>query len=265
MFETNQQIQRIQKTQPIRKTLTTMGHKIACLLILLSLAGYSYAQTTFDELITTGNQKIKDKNYAEAIDNYNKANSLQPNDTAALNGLIKAHTLAENYKEAQDFIDIALSNHPNNPEFILRQGILFNLQGQHDKAIEQFNQAQSQNPSDKLNLQIFLNKASAEIRLDNFTEALNDYNKAIEIDNRNASIYNYRGFTNFRLGYYLDAINDYNNALDLEPNSPLTYYNRGMTYIKLTEKKKACMDFHKACRLGNMNACRMIIAECGGK
>lgn len=241
-----------------------MGQRIIYLLTFILLSGLSYSQN-FDELIVSGNQKLKDKNYKAAIDDFAKANSIQPNDTAALNGLIKAYTLSEGYKDAQRLLDETLKNYPENSEFILRQGILYNLQGDHNKAIEEFSKALSLNPPQKITLQILLNKASAEIRLEDYTNALNDYNKAIEIDNRNPNIYNYRGLVNFKLTYYLDAVNDYNNAIDLEPESPLTYYNRGMTYLKLSEKQKACIDFHKACKMGNMTACKMIIAECGGK
>lgn len=242
-----------------------MGQKIIYLLSFILISGLCYSQPNFNELIASGNQKLKDKDYKNAINDFNQANSIQPKDTAALNGLIKAYTLTSDYKEAQKYVDEALGSYPENPEFILRQGILYNLKGVHEQAIEEFNKAIGFNPSQKLHLQILLNKASAEIRMENFTEALSDYNKAIEIDARNVNIYNYRGLVNFKLGYYLDAVNDYNNALDLEPNSALTYYNRGMTFLRLSEKQKACSDFHRACKMNNVNACKMIITECGGK
>ncbi len=242
-----------------------MGQKIIYLLAFLLISGFTFSQNRFDELIASGNQKLKEKDYKNAIKDFSEANSIQANDTAALNGLIKSYTLLSDYKSAQKLIDEALQNNPNDAELVMRQGILYNLDGDHIKAQEQFTKALGLNPSSKVQLQILLNKASAEIRLEDFTSALEDYNKAIEIEPRNANIYNYRGLVNFKLGYYLDAVNDYNNALDLEPNSGLTYYNRGMTYLKLSEKQKACTDFHKACKMNNVNACKMIIAECGGK
>ncbi|MGE0079071.1 MAG: tetratricopeptide repeat protein [Bacteroidales bacterium] len=241
-----------------------MGQKFIYLLAFILISGLSFSQN-FDDLIASGNQKLKDKNYKEAISDFSKAYNLQLNDTAALNGIIKAYTLDEDYKEAQKYIDEALKNYPENAEFILRQGIVYNLKGLHDKAIEEFTKALELNPSSKLYLQILLNKASAEIRLEDYTSALNDYNKALELDPRNVNIYSYRALVYFKLTNYTDAINDYNNALDLEPESSLTYYNRGMTYLRLSDKQKACTDFHKACKMGNMTACKMIITVCGGK
>lgn len=242
-----------------------MGQKIIYLFTFILISGITFAQNNFDELITSGNQKIKEKNYKAAIEDLIKAKSIQPTDTSALNGLIRVYTLSGDYKEAQKVLNEAKSNHPNNPEFALRQGILYNLDGLHPQALEEFSKALDLNPTPKISLQILLNKASAEIKLEDYTNALVDYNKAIEIDPRNTNIYTYRGLVNFKLGYYLDAVTDYNNVLDLDPNSTITYYNRGMTLLRLSEKQKACKDFHKACQMGNSNACKMIITECGGR
>jgi len=39
----------------------------------------------------------------------------------------------------------------------------------------------------------------------------------------------------------------------------------GMAYFKQNDKRNACERFHKACSMGNNNACKMIILECSGK
>ncbi|MGD9978078.1 MAG: tetratricopeptide repeat protein [Bacteroidales bacterium] len=242
-----------------------MGKKAIYLLTFTLLSGLAYPQNSFDELITSGNKKIKEKNYTGAIENFENAKNIQSTDTAALNGLIKAYTLSEDYKSAQKQIDEALKYYPDNAEFVLRQGIIYNIRGLYDIALEEFTRALTLNPSSRITLQILLNRATSEFLLDDFVSALADYNKAIDMYPRNVSIYSYRGLVNFKLGNYLDAVNDYSNSIDLDPESPLNYYNRGMTYLKLSEKQKACIDFHKACKMGNINACKMIVTECGGK
>jgi len=40
------------------------------------------------------------------------------------------------------------------------------------------------------------------------------------------------------------------------------YFNLGMSYYRLKEREKACPYFHKACTMGNTNACRMALMEC---
>ena len=224
-----------------------------------------FAQSGFQGYIDSGNSNLKSKNYKGAISDFDNALKAQPNDTAAFSGLIKAYLLSDDLKNAQKYIENALSKYPNNSEYYLRRGILYNKRGIFEKAIEDFNQAIAKNPSNSLMVQIYLNLGATELRIEEYSSALGEYNKAMELSPRNPSIYNYRGYANYKMGNFMDAINDYNNALDLDPNNAASYYNRGMAYLKTSDKSKACIDFHKACNIGNVNACKMIMSECSAK
>ncbi len=223
------------------------------------------AQSSISSLVASGNQKIKEKNYKGAAEDFKSALSSSSNDTLALSGIIRAYTLLEDYREAQKWVATALESYPENPEFIYRKGIIFNLNGEHDKAIAEFENAIQRKPHTELLIQILLNKASAEFKLERLSEALADFNKVIELDPRNFNAYNYRGLINFRLAYYIDAVTDYTKAIDLDPTSPLPYYNRGMSLLKLAERQKACNDFRKACQMGYTTSCKMVVSECGAR
>ncbi len=215
-----------------------------------------------NELVAQGNQKIKEKNYKGAAVDFMGALNAKPNDTIALSGIIKAYTLMEQYSEALKWIASAQEVHPDNPEFFYRKGIVYNLTGEHEKALAEFETSLEKKPYNDLKIQILLNKASAEFKLEKLNEALTDYNKVIELDPRNINVYTYRGLVNFRLNYYIDAVNDYSKAIDLDPRSASSYYNRGMSLLKLNEKQKACADFLKACQMGYLNSCKIVVAEC---
>lgn len=238
---------------------------IAVVFLLIIFSENLNAQSDIGGIIASGNQKIKDKNYKGAADDFKNALNISPTDTLALSGIIRAYTLLEDYREAQKWITTALERYPENVEFIYRKGIIFNLNGEHEKAIAEFENAIQRKPHAELLIQILLNKASAEFRLEKFNEALADFNKVIELDPRNFNAYNYRGLINFKLSYYIDAVTDYTKAIDLDPTSPLPYYNRGMSLLKLAEKQKACNDFRKACQMGYTTSCKMVVAECGAR
>jgi len=235
------------------------------LIAAATISVFSVAQSNISNFIANGNQKIKEKDFKGAVAEFKNALNVSPNDSLALNGIIRANTLLEDYKEAQRWITIALEAYPNNPEFLFRRGIIQNLNGYHDKAIEDFENALSQKPNSSLKVQILLNKASAHFKLEQLAESLADYNKVLELDPRNFNAYNFRGLVNFRLGYFIDAVTDYTTAIDLDPTSPLPYYNRGMSLLKLNETQKACADFRKACQMGYMTSCKMVVAECGAR
>lgn len=231
--------------------------------LALSLA--LMAQSTFQGYIDSGNQNLKNRNYKDAVSDFSKALKEQPSDTAALTGIIKAFLLTDDLKEAQKNIELAINAYPNNPEFIFRRGILYNKKSQFDKAIDDFNQALSFSTSNSQKVQIYLNLGATQLKQEIFDLALESYKKALELSPRNPSIYNYKGYANYKLTFYTDAIDDYNNAIDLDPNNAASYYNRGMAYLKTLDKVKSCADFHKSCKLGNINACKMIMSECTNK
>ncbi len=242
-----------------------MKRPILYFLCYLSFVQVTLAQTNSQELTNSGMQNLKSKNYKAAIADFEKVLKEQPGDTSALSGIIKAYLLSEDLKNAETYIIIASDKYPSTPEYILRKGILNNMKGEFDRAIENFDQALSNNPSGLLLVQIYLNRASSYIRLENYGKAVTDYNTAIDLSPRNPNIYNLRGFAHYKMGNFAEAISDFTNTLDLDPKNASAFYNRGMARLKSNDRPKSCFDFHKACTLGYINACKMVMAECASK
>ena len=66
-------------------------------------------------------------------------------------------------------------------------------------------------------------------------------------------VYNNRGIAYFDLQNYEQAISDYNRAIEINPKYAEAYYNRGLLYQILDETEKANADFAKAKQLGLKN------------
>jgi len=56
------------------------------------------------------------------------------------------------------------------------------------------------------------------------------------------------------LGDYEQAIQDFNKALEINPRHVSAYVNRGDSWFKKGTKKNACNDWKKACELGDCSA-----------
>lgn len=82
-------------------------------------------------------------------------------------------------------------------------------------------------------------------------EAINEYNKAIEINPRLAIAYINRGRTYVQgKGQYDQAISDCSKALEIDPIYALAYSNRAIGYYFKKEYDKAWDDVNKAQALG---------------
>jgi len=231
------------------------------LTFFLSFALASVGQE--NDFVASAYKNLKEKNYQAAIDNFSQALKQQPSDTAALIGIIRAYTVTENYKEAQQVIEDGIKLFPDIPDFFMRRGILNTIMGQQRRAISDFNKALELS-SKQQSVNIYVNRGISYMRDEDFDRAIDDFNEALRINPRSSSALSYRGFLSYRLGRFAESIEDYNKALDLDPESAMNYYNRGMAHFRSGDKERACSDFHQSCSRGNMHACRMIMAECEG-
>jgi len=99
----------------------------------------------------------------------------------------------------------------------------------------------------------YINSALVNIDNSNFSEALKDITKAIELTPKNSKLYYMRGNTYFNIQQYENAIFDYDRAIILNEKYIDAYYNRGSTYLLLDNNEKACSDFITAYKLGKKN------------
>ncbi|MCX7704306.1 MAG: protein kinase, partial [Planctomycetota bacterium] len=76
--------------------------------------------------------------------------------------------------------------------------------------------------------------------------AIEDYNKALELDPENADAYGNRGFARSATGDYDGAIKDFNKAIELSPTDALAYAGRGFAKAARGDYEGAIRDCDKA-------------------
>ena len=116
--------------------------------------------------------------------------------------------------------------------------------GKFEDAIQNYDKAIELDSN--VNSACYYNRGTAYFSLGKFEDAIQDYNKAIDLNPNNASYYYNRGTTFANLEKFEDAIQDYNKAIDLNPNDESVYYNRGVAFIYLNEYEKAIENLSKA-------------------
>ncbi|NIP31627.1 MAG: tetratricopeptide repeat protein [Candidatus Dadabacteria bacterium] len=92
--------------------------------------------------------------------------------------------------------------------------------------------------------------------------AIENFNKAIELAPNDADAYYNRGNAKGALGNYKGAIEDFNKAIELAPNNADVYSNRGLAKIALGQKDSGCLDLSKAGEMGYAEAHETIKQYC---
>ena len=92
----------------------------------------------------------------------------------------------------------------------------------------------------------YLNRGLAKIKIQDYTGAIADFTKAIEIDPKDADAYNDRGVAKCELQDYRGAIVDFTQAIELNSIYSDAYYNRANAKGEIQDYNGEIADYTKA-------------------
>ena len=120
----------------------------------------------------------------------------------------------------------------------------------YTEAIEDFDRAIELDPDFK---EAYNHRGLAKSYLNNFTGAISDYDMAVELDPKFIEAYYNRGLSVYSAGNYTGCIPDFDKVIELDEKDADAYYMRGLakTYIPRINIDSACEDFRKAKKLGH--------------
>lgn len=109
--------------------------------------------------------------------------------------------------------------------------------------------------SEDSNLELtYTQRGNAYFEKGQYTQAIGEYNEALEKNPSYIVAYHNRSVAYTRLEQYDRAVNDCNKALQLDPQHANSYYTRGLSYWHLGSKNQAIKDFQAAAKLKNKEA-----------
>eukprot|EP01121_Diplochlamys_sp_Union-15-3_P021896 TRINITY_DN9115_c0_g1_i1.p1 TRINITY_DN9115_c0_g1~~TRINITY_DN9115_c0_g1_i1.p1 ORF type:complete len:392 (+),score=86.54 TRINITY_DN9115_c0_g1_i1:85-1260(+) len=91
----------------------------------------------------------------------------------------------------------------------------------------------------------FFTKANSLFVDEQYEDALENYGMAIELDNNVSDYFVKRSFCHYKLKNYTDAVDDANKAIKLEPTNATAYLRKGMSAFALDEFESAKAAFVK--------------------
>ncbi|MDG2174023.1 MAG: tetratricopeptide repeat protein [Flavobacteriaceae bacterium] len=95
-----------------------------------------------------------------------------------------------------------------------------------------------------------------------YSGAIIDYTKAIELDPNCAVTYFNRGLAKDKLKDYNGAIADYTKTIELDPDYVKAYRNRGLKKEDIGDLNGACSDWKKAASMGDADSKNWVAYQC---
>ena len=149
------------------------------------------------------------------------------------------------------------------PSIYVEKGEIYLDQRNPEKAIENFNKAIELQPN---NYSAYFHRGRAYQFIGKFDEAINNYMKAAEIKPKESALYANMGVC-YRLKQdYEKSIQNLTKALELRPQFEFAYIQRGLTYVEMKKNDLVINDLKEAERLNpNSGSTLSNIGFCYGK
>jgi len=127
-----------------------------------------------------------------------------------------------------------------------RLGELLNSQGNFLEAIENFNKAINLDPYHAV---AYYNRGNSYVEIQDYEKAILSYKKAISIRPNYAIAYNNLGNVYSELNRHNLAIDSFKKSIKIAPQHIEIYFNLGKTFFDLKDYKNAIMNFDKSIEL----------------
>jgi Tfp pilus assembly protein PilF len=203
-----------------------------------------------------GSAYQKTGQYDKAMENYDKAITLDPHDYLAYTNRGVIFDRLGQFDKALESYNKAVISNPGDYKAYFNRGLTYDKMGRIAEAIEEFQIATRLNMPDPMiaawaynNLGILYSKAGM------YDRSIAAFNISISLEPNNPYTYNNRGFTYAYSGQYEMAVDDFSKAILLDKNYGNAYFHRGDAYLRLGNRELAISDFRQGCDLGDMEAC----------
>jgi tetratricopeptide (TPR) repeat protein len=142
----------------------------------------------------------------------------------------------------------ALLEEPHQPkekkvDLLFEQGRLFEISDLSEEAIDSYDKALQLKPD---YCEAWNNRGVALRKLGRFEEAIASYDKALEVKSDNYEAWNNRGIALRRLGRFEEAIASYDKALEVKSDNYEAWNNRGIALADIGRFEEAITGYEKA-------------------
>ncbi|MFO8236304.1 MAG: tetratricopeptide repeat protein [Bacteroidales bacterium] len=226
---------------------------------------YGQGQSEVDSITEVGDDLLDLGEYKEAERLFDEVLEMDEDHFPAIEGKIKALMERGKLSRANRQVSQEIEKHPEHTYFYLYNGQILIKRERYEDAVQTLNKGLGlvENGDDqKLLSKLYVYRGAAFQHQDNYEKSLADYSKSLEIVDDNPNVLVYRGSLYYKREEFDKAIADFQRVLNLDPNNHYAQYNIGMSYLKQGKQHEACDAFHKACELGNRNACKMVVSKC---
>jgi Tfp pilus assembly protein PilF len=188
-------------------------------------------------------QLYTNKMYAESAVLFEEFLSNNKGDANSLRFIVSSYVQSKNYEKAKEWNDNFAKHFECNSNDYASTGLIYSHLQFHEQALEFYDKSLELNSK---NIYALNNKGYELGVLGRFKEALPLLNDAIEVNPEFAYSYNNRGLARIKTGSIEDGLKDIMYSIQLDPSNSYGYRNLGIYHLDKKEYQTALQQFTKA-------------------
>ena len=197
----------------------------------------------FDALHILGILKGIQNQHQEALEIFNKALKIDPNNQYLNLNIAKAFLETGQNDRALKYFRNATKLNPNNPEIWFGYGKCLSELNNLRDSLNAYKEAINLNP---FYIEAWVNQGCVLRKLKFHNEALASFEKALEINSDNTEALSNRGAVLQELSEYEQSLASFDKAISIKPNYAQAWTNRGNSLQKLDQYELALASHDKA-------------------
>ena len=201
------------------------------------------SQKDFFILRTMGVCLSKMGDEKSAIDYFDRALAINPEDYDSLRNKGVCLSKMGDAKSAIDYFDRALAVNPEDYRSLQQKGVSLSKMGDEKSAIDYFDRALAINPNDYSSLR---NKGVCLSKMGDAKSAIDYFDRALAINPEDYRSLRQKGVSLSKMGDEKGAIEYYDRALAINPNDYSSLRNKGVSLSKMGDEKSAIDYFDRA-------------------
>jgi len=164
----------------------------------------------------------------------------------------------ERYEEALVILDKLVQEYPTVTQYRENRAATYFGLKEFSKCIADYKLLFETFPEAEYAFQI----ANAFEHMDNFSNSIAYYSKAIELENDNYLTFFKRGTVFLKMKNFSNAAEDFSQAIKLNPEHHNSFHNRGIALYQSDRHEQACSDWCRAMELGNTYSAEHLKKNC---
>lgn len=178
--------------------------------------------------------------YDGAIEDFSEGLRFQPENKVFLRNLGVSYALKKDFVRADSCFENFIKLFPSEPSAYLTRAQLKMEMNDSVAALQNLNRAIE---LDKSSAFAFGFRGMILEGQEKHEDAISDLDMAVKLDPENSAFYINRGLIKYNTDDLRGALNDYDQAIELDPKSVISLYNRGLLRAQLGDRNRAIKDF----------------------